>query len=105
MIRVEQLIKIIEESMSSPVCELLKRPDENAIVVHAHENPMFVEDCVRNMVQKIVNEFSHFPDDTLVTVRQVNEESIHRHNAFAEKVATLGELKYEIEAMEDINNG
>lgn len=105
VIRVEQLIKIIEESMSSPVCELLKRPDENAIVVHAHENPMFVEDCVRNMIQKIVNEFKHFPDDTLVTVRQVNEESIHRHNAFAEKVATLGELKYEIEAMEEINNG
>lgn len=100
VIRVEQLIRIIEESMSSPVCELLKRPDENAIVVHAHENPMFVEDCVRNMIQKIVNEFKHFPDDTLVTVRQINEESIHRHNAFAEKVATLGELKYEIEAME-----
>lgn len=104
VIRVEQLIKIIEESMSSPVCELLKRPDENAIVVYAHENPMFVEDCVRNMVQKIVTEFRHFPDDTLVTVRQINEESIHRHNAFAEKVATLGELKYEIEAMEEINN-
>lgn len=104
VIRVEQLIKIIEESMSSSVCELLKRPDENAIVVHAHENPMFVEDCVRNMIQRIVNEFKHFPDDTLVTVRQVNEESIHRHNAFAEKVATLGELKYEIEAMEEINH-
>ncbi len=101
VMRVEQLIKIIEESMSSSVCELLKRPDENAIVVQAHNNPMFVEDCVRNMVQKIVNEFKHFPDDTLVTVRQVNEESIHRHNAFAEKVATLGELKYEIEAIDD----
>jgi GTP cyclohydrolase-4 len=70
-------------------------------VVHAHENPMFVEDCVRNMVQKIVNEYSHLPDDTLVTVRQINEESIHRHNAFAEKVAMLGELKYEIEGIEE----
>ena len=102
IIRVEQLVKIIEESMSSPVCELLKRPDENAIVVQAHNNPMFVEDCVRNMVQKTVNEFSHFPDDTLVTVRQINEESIHRHNAFAEKVATLGELKHEIEAIDGV---
>lgn len=101
VIRVEQLVTIIEESMSSPICELLKRPDENAIVIQAHENPMFVEDCVRNMVQKIVKEFKSFPDDTLVTVRQVNEESIHMHNAFAEKVATLGELKYEIEAMEE----
>ncbi len=101
IIRVEELIRIIEDSMSSSVCELLKRPDENAIVVQAHANPMFVEDCVRNMVQKIVHEFPHFPDDTLVTVRQVNEESIHRHNAFAEKVATLGELRYEIEAIDD----
>ena len=82
--------------MSSPVCELLKRSDENAVVVHAHKNPMFVEDCVRNMVQKIVQEFSDLPDDALVTVRQINEESIHRHNAFAEKVATMGELKREI---------
>jgi GTP cyclohydrolase-4 len=101
IIRVEQLVEIIEESMSSSVCELLKRPDENAIVVQAHNNPMFVEDCVRNMIQQIVTKFKNFPDDTLVTVRQINEESIHRHNAFAEKVATLGELKYEIEAMEE----
>jgi GTP cyclohydrolase IV len=100
-IRAEELIAIIENSMSSSVCELLKRPDENAIVIKAHENPMFVEDCVRNMVQKIVNEFSHLPNDTLVTVRQINEESIHNHNAFAEKVANLGELKREINGMED----
>ncbi len=104
LIRGEDLIRIIEDSMSSSVCELLKRPDENAVVVHAHENPMFVEDCVRNMVQKIVNAYSDLPDDTLVTVRQINEESIHRHNAFAEKVATLGELKYEIESIEETDN-
>ncbi len=96
IIRGEDIIRIIEDSMSSSVCELLKRTDEHAVVVHAHQNPMFVEDCVRNMVQKIVHEFSHLPDDTLITVQQVNEESIHRHNAFAEKVATMGELKMEI---------
>jgi GTP cyclohydrolase-4 len=103
MIRGEDLIRIIEDSMSSSVCELLKRPDENAIVVQAHKNPMFVEDCVRNMVQRIVSEFSHLPDDTMVTVRQVNEESIHRHDAFAEKVATMGELKYEMEGINQKN--
>ncbi len=96
LIRGEDLIRIIEDSMSAPVCELLKRTDESAVVIKAHENPMFVEDCVRNMVQKIITEYSYLPDDTLVTVRQVNEESIHRHNAFAEKVATLGDLKKEI---------
>lgn len=103
IIRGEDLIRIIEDSMSSSVCELLKRNDENAVVVHAHENPMFVEDCVRNMLQKIVKEYSHLPDDTLITVRQVNEESIHRHNAFAEKVATMGELKAEINGLEESN--
>ncbi|MEG3224217.1 MAG: GTP cyclohydrolase [Methanobacteriales archaeon Met13] len=97
IIRGEEIIKIIEDSMSSSVCGLLKRTDENAVVLQAHANPMFVEDCVRNMVQKIVQEFSHLPDDTLITVRQINEESIHCHNAFAEKVATLIELKKEIE--------
>jgi GTP cyclohydrolase-4 len=96
IIRGEDIIEIIESSMSSSVCELLKRNDENAVVLQAHENPMFVEDCVRNMVQKIVENFSYLPDDTQITVRQINEESIHRHNAFAEKVATLGELKTEI---------
>jgi GTP cyclohydrolase-4 len=96
LIRAEDLIRIIEDSMSAPVCELLKRSDESAVVIKAHENPMFVEDCVRNMVQKIITEYSHLPDDTLVTVRQVNEESIHRHNAFAEKVATFGDLKKEL---------
>ncbi|MCL2115486.1 MAG: GTP cyclohydrolase MptA [Methanobrevibacter sp.] len=96
-VRGEDIIKIIEDSMSSPVCELLKRPDENAVVVNAHKKPAFVEDCVRNMVEKIIQNYSYLPDDTFVTVRQVNEESIHRHNAFAEKVATMGELKAEID--------
>ena len=95
-VKAEDLIDIIETSMSSPVCELLKRPDENATVMNAHQNPVFVEDCVRNMMEKIANKYSDFPDDTLITARQENQESIHRHNAFAEKVTTLGELKEEL---------
>ena len=96
-VKAEDLIDIIETSMSSPVCELLKRPDENATVMNAHRNPVFVEDCVRNMMEKIANKYSSFPDDTLITARQENQESIHRHNAFAEKVTTLGELKEELD--------
>ena len=92
----EKLIDIIESSMSSPISELLKRPDENAVVMNAHKNPVFVEDCVRTMNEKIVKEFSYLPDDTLITTRQENHESIHRHNAYAEKVSTLGSLKEEL---------
>lgn len=95
-VKAEDLIDIIETSMSSPVCELLKRPDENTTVMNAHRNPVFVEDCVRNMMEKIVQKYADFPDDTLITARQENQESIHRHNAYAEKVTTLGELKAEL---------
>ena len=95
-VKAEALIEIIETSMSSPVCELLKRPDENATVMNAHKNPVFVEDCVRNMMEKIANKYADFPDNTLITARQENQESIHRHNAYAEKVTTLGELKEEL---------
>ena len=96
IVKAEDLIEIIETSMSSPVCELLKRPDENATVMNAHRKPVFVEDCVRNMMEKIVQKYADFPDDTLITARQENQESIHRHNAYAEKVTTLGELKEEL---------
>jgi len=92
----EDIIEIIEQSMSAPVYELLKRPDENANVMNAHQNPVFVEDCVRNMMEKIAQKYFNLPDDTLITARQENEESIHRHNAFAEKVTTMGELKEEL---------
>jgi GTP cyclohydrolase-4 len=95
-VNVDDLIEIIQNSMSSPVCELLKRPDENATVMNAHRKPVFVEDCVRNMMEKIVQKYGDFPDDTLITARQENQESIHRHNAYAEKVTTLGELKEEL---------
>ena len=95
-IKGEDIIEIIEKAMSSPVYELLKRPDENATVMNAHRNPVFVEDCVRNMMEMIAEKYSDLPDDTLITSRQENQESIHRHNAFAEKVTTMGELKQEL---------
>ena len=96
-VKAEDLIDIIESSMSSPVCELLKRPDENATVMNAHRKPVFVEDCVRNMMEKIANKYANLPDDTLITARQENQESIHRHNVYAEKVTTMGELKSELD--------
>ena len=46
-INAEHLVEIVERSMSSPVYELLKRPDELFVVEHAHLQPRFVEDSVR----------------------------------------------------------
>ncbi|KXS43634.1 GTP cyclohydrolase I FolE2 [Methanolobus zinderi] len=95
-VSLEKIIEIIENSMSSSVYELLKRSDEAMVVQTAHNNPKFVEDCVRTMAKNVVREFAKLPDEAIVTIKQINEESIHRHNAFAERVATLGELRSEI---------
>ncbi len=95
-VSIDRIIKIIEESMSSKVYGLLKRPDEAVVVRRAHSNPKFVEDCVRTMAQKLVEAFTDLPDDAAVTLKQINEESIHQHNAFAERTAKMGELRAEL---------
>lgn len=95
-VSLEKIINIIENSMSSQMFELLKRADEVMIVERAHKNPKFVEDCVRTMAHKVVTEFPELPDDSVIVIKQINEESIHRHNAFAERKSTLGELRQEI---------
>jgi GTP cyclohydrolase-4 len=99
-IPIESIIDIIENSMSSQMYELLKREDERYVVESAHMNPKFVEDCVRTMAKNLVQRFPDLPDEAFVTIEQVNEESIHRHNAYAERMATFGELKKEVN-----NNG
>jgi GTP cyclohydrolase-4 len=95
-VSIDKIIKIIEGSMSSSIYELLKRGDEAMLVETAHKNPKFVEDCVRTMAKKIVHEFKTLPDDSIITIKQINEESIHSHNAFAERIATLKDLKMEL---------
>jgi len=94
---ISKIIKIIKESMSGEVYELLKRSDEAYVVETAHKNPKFVEDCAREMIKGVVEVFDYLPDDTQVIVRQVNKESIHRHDAFAERNSTMRELREELE--------
>lgn len=95
-VSLESIINIIERSMSSSVFEVLKRADEKVVVETAHKNPKFVEDCVRTMADNIVKDFPNLPDNAVITIKQTNEESIHRHNAFAERVALMGDLRMEI---------
>ncbi len=92
-VEANDLIEIIEESMSSPTYEILKRKDEGEVVMHAHENPRFVEDVVREILHRIIKKYTNLPNDVIVVVRSESEESIHKHNAFAERITTLGELR------------
>jgi GTP cyclohydrolase-4 len=87
------LIEIVEKSFSSPTYSILKRNEEGNIVYNAHKNPKFVEDVVRDILRLILKKYSKLPDEVLVIVKSESEESIHKHNAFAERITTLGELR------------
>jgi len=92
----ETIIMILKDSMSSGIYELLKRGDESHVVLAAHKNPRFVEDCVREMAKKVLAEFEYLSGESRVTIKQTNEESIHQHDAYAERRATIAELVDEL---------
>jgi GTP cyclohydrolase I/GTP cyclohydrolase-4 len=90
------LLRIVEDSMSSEIYELMKRSDEAAVVEKAHRRPRFVEDCVREMIGGVLAAFPGTADAAFVSARQENLESIHQHNVIAERYGLLGELRAEV---------
>lgn len=79
LIWIEELIEVAERSGSAPVYPLLKRADERHVTMQAYDNPVFVEDMVRNVAAQLrVDERIQW-----FQVHAVNHESIHNHSAFA----------------------
>lgn len=76
---IEDLIRLVEDSASSELFSLLKRPDEKAVTERAYANPVFVEDLVRNVAARSDRE----PNILWYRVEAENFESIHNHNAYA----------------------
>ena len=95
-VNAEQLAGIVEGSMSSPIYELLKRPDELFVVEHAHLQPRFVEDSVRISLQSTLDRYPELEDEDFVLARQLNFETIHSHEVLAERYGTVGELRGEL---------
>jgi len=95
------LIDLARDAMSARIYNLAKRPDEDHMTYHSHANAKFVEDCVRSMAKGAVEEFTHLSDDAVVTMKQSNDESIHQHNAHAERVAEMGMLREELNGNPD----
>ena len=93
----EALLRIVEESMSSEIFELMKRTDERAIVEKAHRRPRFVEDCVREMLRGVVNAYPDL-EDGFVLARQENLETIHQHTVIAERHGLIGEIRTELDS-------
>jgi GTP cyclohydrolase-4 len=92
----EQLASIVESSMSSPIYELLKRPDELFVVEHAHLQPRFVEDSVRISLLSALERYTALDDDDFILARQLNFETIHSHEVLAERYGTVAELRREL---------
>ncbi|MFN2628257.1 MAG: GTP cyclohydrolase MptA [Gaiellaceae bacterium] len=95
-INAEQLADIVERSMSAPIYELLKRPDELFVVEHAHLQPRFVEDSVRIALKTALDELPQLEDGDFLFSRQLNFETIHAHEVVAERYGTVGELRDEL---------
>ncbi len=75
----EELIELAENNASSQLYGLLKRPDEKFVTEQAYDNPKFVEDMVRDIAGRLIE------DDRIIayTVESENFESIHNHSAYA----------------------
>ncbi len=100
-IELEDVIVILENSMSAPTHEVLKRKDEQAVVIYAHQNPVFVEDVVRTILKQVALKYNNQPPETHICVKQINYESIHQHNAVAEVKTTLLKLKEQLNGLEN----
>jgi GTP cyclohydrolase IV len=98
------LLHIVEQSMSSEIYGLLKRPDELAVVEKAHSQPRFVEDCAREMIRCVIEKYPDMHDEAFVMARQENLETIHRHNVVAERYGTAADLRQELETGEHIRH-
>ena len=91
----EVLVDVAERSMSAPIYDLLKRPDE-LFVVEAHLQPRFVEDSVRHALRDALDTLPQLDDDDFLLSKQVNFETIHVHDVIAERFGTVGELRSEL---------
>ena len=95
-VNAEQLVEIVEGSMSAPIYGLLKRPDELHVVEQAHAHARFVEDSVRLALQETLETYALDDADFLFS-RQVNFETIHDHDVIAERFGMAGELRAELD--------
>src|SRR5690606_9011387 len=76
---IEELIELVESEASSELYGLLKRPDEKHVTERAYDNPKLVEDMVRDVASRLIE------DERIEasTVEAENLESIHNRSAYA----------------------
>ncbi len=91
-----EIIDVARDAMSARIYNLAKRPDEDVMTYESHADAKFVEDCVRSMAEGVVERFPELADDAVVRMEQANDESIHQHDAHAERRVRMGRLRDEL---------
>ncbi len=76
---IEDIIRIAESCSSCEIYSVLKREDEKFVTEKAYNNPMFVEDIVRDVALKLEQD----KNVLWYRVESENFESIHNHSAYA----------------------
>ncbi|NWF95763.1 MAG: GTP cyclohydrolase I FolE2 [Candidatus Thorarchaeota archaeon] len=76
------MIDIIERSFSSRTYSLLKLEDEVYVTREMHDNPVFVEDVCRNILQNAKETLSGRNLD--MCAEAISLESIHKHDVIAQ---------------------
>lgn len=84
-IGLEEMIECVESAFSCEVYTLVKTEDENDMVKRIYDNPKFVEDVTRGILDSAKKRFKRCK----VRARTVSQESIHRHDVVAEGRADL----------------
>ena len=84
------MIEVIENSFSSKTYSLLKLEDEVYVTKKMQENPFFVEDVCRNILQHASDAYEERQLEMHAEARSL--ESIHKHDVVAQgKIVTNGE--------------
>jgi len=79
-INLVDMITCVESAFSCPVYTLVKTEDENNMVNRIYDNPKFVEDVTRGILDSAKKKFK----GCRIRARTVSQESIHRHDVVAE---------------------
>lgn len=87
---IAEVVNVAEDCGSAPLYTLVKRSDERYITMLAFDNPVFVEDMVRNATLKLRQN-----GVTSFMVSVTNDESIHDHNAFSYYASPDWNWKYD----------
>ena len=79
-IELEDMIGCVEKAFPSEIYTLLKSEDESYVVQKMFQNPKFVEDVTREILDNARKKFR----DCEIKVKTLSQESIHRHDVVAE---------------------